>query len=318
MNQGYSSSGRQVMNQPGYGQPGYGQPGYGQPGYGQPGQPGYGNPAGVQQNMGPPPHGQQQSPVTNQAQPQVQENPDTTSKYYIFKNLIKEVKSIDENIQEFLFDEFINKNSELETYYTLYDQSKEKDEFIESIEMFMNKPATKRSLIKFSLKKIKKEISPNLLQKNEEDNNEELVTKSKEIMKILKKYNLFNEKEYNIIMNFLENDDDVFTATFQVLFDDQDLNEFYETMTLALENQIKKDENKNEISEQDWNSDIIKKNFKELKKHIEEKHFDTLEELYKGRNNNLYNILNDINSTNIDKKVEMVKTLILKRELSAM
>ena len=271
MNQGYSSSGRQVMNQPGYGQPGYGQPGYGQPGYGQPGQPGYGNPAGVQQNMGPPPHGQQQSPVTNQAQPQVQENPDTTSKYYIFKNLIKEVKSIDENIQEFLFDEFINKNSELETYYTLYDQSKEKDEFIESIEMFMNKPATKRSLIKFSLKKIKKEISPNLLQKNEEDNNEELVTKSKEIMKILKKYNLFNEKEYNIIMNFLENDDDVFTATFQVLFDDQDLNEFYETMTLALENQIKKDENKNEISEQDWNSDIIKKNFKELKKHIEEK-----------------------------------------------
>ena len=249
---------------------------------------------------------------------QIQENPDTTSKYYIFKNLIKEVKSIDENIQEFLFDEFINKNSELETYYTLYDQSKEKDEFIESIEMFMNKPATKRSLIKFSLKKIKKEISPNLLQKNEEDNNEELVTKSKEIMKILKKYNLFNEKEYNIIMNSLENDDDVFTATFQVLFDDQDLNEFYETMTLALENQIKKDENKNEISEQDWNSDIIKKNFKELKKHIEEKHFDTLEELYKGRNNNLYNILNDINSTNIDKKVEMVKTLILKRELSAM
>ena len=66
MNQGYSSSGRQGMNQPGYAQPVYGQPGYGQPG-----QPGYGNPAGVQQTMGPPSHGQQQSPVTNQAQPQV-------------------------------------------------------------------------------------------------------------------------------------------------------------------------------------------------------------------------------------------------------
>ena len=64
MNQGYSSSGRQGMNPAPYGQPGYGQPGYGQPGYGQPG---YGQPAGGQPHM----RGPQQTPVTNQAQPQV-------------------------------------------------------------------------------------------------------------------------------------------------------------------------------------------------------------------------------------------------------
>jgi hypothetical protein len=197
---------------------------------------------------------------------QIKDNPDINSKDYIFKSLIKEISSLDENTQNFLIDEFTtNKNSELETYYTLYESNKEKEEFIESIEMFMNKASTKKSLIKYSLNKIKSEISSNLLKKNENDNNEDLVRKSKEIIKILQKYNLFNEKEYNIIMNSLENDDDVFTATFQVLFDDQDLIEFYETMNLALENQMKKDANKGEPME-NWNNDLIKKNYKEIKK----------------------------------------------------
>jgi hypothetical protein len=164
---------------------------------------------------------------------------------------------------------------------------------------------------------INKEISPNLLRKNENDNTEDLVTKSKEVMKILQKYNLFNEKEYNIIMNSLENDDDLLTATFQVLFDDQELNEFYETMCLALENQIKNDGNQGDSGVQNWDNDIIKKNYKELKKHIEEKHYDTLEDLYKSKNDNLYNILKDLNSSNINQKIENIKTLILKRELSA-
>ena len=248
---------------------------------------------------------------------QIKDNPDINSKDYIFKSLIKEISSLDENTQNFLIDEFTtNKNSELETYYTLYESNKEKEEFIESIEMFMNKASTKKSLIKYSLNKIKSEISSNLLKKNENDNNEDLVRKSKEIIKILQKYNLFNEKEYNIIMNSLENDDDVFTATFQVLFDDQDLNEFYETMNLALENQMKKDANKGEAME-NWNNDLIKKNYKEIKKKIEEKHYDTLEELYKTKNDNLYNILKDLNSSNMNEKIENVKTLILKKELSA-
>ena len=80
----------------------------------------------------------------------------------------------------------MNKNSELETYYSLYETSKEKDEFVESIEMFVKKPATKKLLNKFSLKKIKKEIS-NLLRKDEGNNNENIITKSKEIMKVFQK-----------------------------------------------------------------------------------------------------------------------------------
>ena len=251
----------------------------------------------------------------NEVYKQIKDNPDTNTKEYIFKSLIKDISSLDENTQDFLCEEFlVNKNSELETYYTLYDSSKDKDEFIESIEMFMKKPSTKKSLIKFSLNKIKTE-NLNLLKKNETDTNEDLIRKSKEITKNLQKYNLINEKEYNIIMNSLENDDDVFTATFQVLFDDQDLNELYETMTLALENQIKKERNKDDNNEVD--GDTIKKNYKEIKKNIEEKHYPTLEGLYKNKNDILFIILKDLNSSNIKEKVENVKTLILKKELSA-
>ena len=243
---------------------------------------------------------------------QIKDNPDTTSKDYIFRSLIKEIPSLTENAQEFLCDEFIsNKNSELEAFFSLYESSKEKDEFLESIEIFMKKPIIKKNLIKFTLNKIKSEISSNLLKKDESDNNENQTEKSREIIKILQKNNLFNEKEYNIIMNSLDKDDDVFTATFQVLFDDQDLNEFYETMTLALENQMKKVGN-SEINDENWNSDLIKKNYKKIKKRIEEKHYDTLEELYNSKNENLYNILIDLNSSNISEKIENTKTLILK------
>lgn len=49
-----------------------------------------------------------------------------------------------------------------------------------------------------------------------------------------------------------------------------------------------------------------------MKKHIEEKHFGTLEDLFKSKNDNLYNILKDLNSSNINQKIENVKTLILK------
>ena len=247
---------------------------------------------------------------------QIKDNPDTNSKDYVFKTLIKDIPVLNDVEKEFLCDEFtLNKNSELETYFNLYESSNEKDEFIESIQMFMNKPNFKKNLIKFSLKKIKSEISSNLLTKTENDNNEDLVTKSKEIIKYLLKYNLINEKEYNIIMNSLENNDDVYTATFQVLFDNQDLNDFYETMTIALE-QIQNKKEGNQINDELWDNDKIKKNYKELKKRIEEKQYNTLEELYKNRNENLYNILKDLNSSNINEKVENIKMVILKKELS--
>jgi len=247
----------------------------------------------------------------------IKENPDTNSKDFIFRNLLKDITSIDENQKDFLLDEFLNKNSMLENLYSVYEETKEKDDFIESIEMYMKKPETKEALVKFSLKMINKEISPNLLRKDEIDSTEDLVTKSKEVMKILQKYKLFNEKEYNIIMNSVENDDDIFTAIFRVFFDDQELDEFYETMCLALENQNIIGGNQGESDVQNWDSDIIKKNLKELKKYIEEKHYDTLEDLYKSKNDNLYNILKDLNSSNIKQKIENIKTLILKRELSS-
>ena len=176
----------------------------------------------------------------------------------------------------------------------------------------MEDPDTKKSLIQYNLKKIKSEISSNLLKKDENDNNEVLVSKSKEIIKIFQKYNLFNEKQYNIIMNTFEKDDSVFTATVQALFDQQDLNDFYETLTLFLDNQMKNDKNK----EENWNNDLIKKNYKEIKKNIEEKHCNTLEGLYKEKNDNLYNILKTLSSSNMSEKMENVKTLILKKELS--
>ena len=86
---------------------------------------------------------------------QIKENPDSDGKGSAFKLLVKEVPNINENIQDFLCNEFNNGNSELETYYSLYEESKEKDEFFESIEMFMKKPATKQLLEKYTSNKKK-------------------------------------------------------------------------------------------------------------------------------------------------------------------
>ena len=144
---------------------------------------------------------------------QIKENPDSNGKDSNFKLLVKEVPNINENIQEFLCNEFNNKNSELETYYNLYEEIKEKDDFFESIEMFMKKPGTKKLLTKFTLNRINEGVFLNLLKKD--DN---LINKSKEFVKAIQKYNLFNEKESNVILNSLENNDSVFTGAFQALF----------------------------------------------------------------------------------------------------
>ena len=154
----------------------------------------------------------------------------------VFKSLISEIPNINEKVQAFLFDEFINKkNSELETHFNIYEENKEKDEFIESIEMFLNKSNTKQLLSKFNMNNIKKEIEPKLAIKK--DN---LVEKSMEIIKVFEKYNLFSEKEFNIIKNSLKNGDNIFTSAFQFIFENKDFDEFYETITIALKNQINK------------------------------------------------------------------------------
>ena len=153
-----------------------------------------------------------------------------------FKSLISEIPNINENVQAFLFDEFINKkNSELEAHFSIYEENKEKDEFIESIEMFLNKSNTKQLLSKFNMNHIKKEIEPKLSIKK--DN---LVEKSMEIIKVFEKYNLFSEKEFNIIKSSLKNGDNIFTSAFQFIFENKDFDEFYETITIALKNQINK------------------------------------------------------------------------------
>ena len=154
----------------------------------------------------------------------------------VFKSLISEIPNINEKVQAFLFDEFNNKNnSELETHFNIYEENKEKDEFIESIEMFLNKSNTKQLLSKFNMNNIKKEIEPKLAIKK--DN---LVEKSMEIIKVFEKYNLFSEKEFNIIKNSLKNGDNIFTSAFQFIFENKDFDEFYETITIALKNQINK------------------------------------------------------------------------------
>jgi flagellar biosynthesis regulator FlbT len=60
----------------------------------------------------------------------------------------------------------------------------------------------------------------------------------------LQKYNLFSEKEFNVMKKSLTSGDKVFTAGFQVLFDNKDFDDFYETITIALENHINKGDNK--------------------------------------------------------------------------
>ena len=89
---------------------------------------------------------------------QIKENPDSNGKVSAFKLLIKEMPDINENIRDFLCNEFNNGNEELETYYTVYELNKEKDDFFESIEMFMKKPATKQLLDKYTLSK-KKDVN---------------------------------------------------------------------------------------------------------------------------------------------------------------
>ena len=161
---------------------------------------------------------------------QIKENPESNGKDSNFKLLVKEVPNINENIQDFICNEFNNKNSELETYYNLYEESNEKDDFFESIEMFMKKPATKKLLTKYTLNKIKDEVSLGSFK------NDNLMDKAKEFMKAIQKYSLFNEKETKTIMNSLNNNDNKFKEAFQALFNDQDLNSFHEKMVSVLDN----------------------------------------------------------------------------------
>ena len=146
----------------------------------------------------------------------------------LFNLLINDIPNIDENIKEFLNYEFTkNKNKELYIIYSLYKEKNDKDDFIESIEMYLNKSTTKKLITKFNLKK---EIKIKLSKINDDD----FLNKSNEIIKILKKFSLFEENDINLMINLINDKNDIFIAAFQVYFENEDFEEFYETISLAL------------------------------------------------------------------------------------
>ncbi len=171
----------------------------------------------------------------------IKENPETNSKGNLFKSLVKDVPNISESVKEFLCYEFNNKNSELETYFNLYENEREKDDFIESIELFLKKPASKQLLDKYNSSQIKRDIEPILSQKNKNDN---LESKSLEIVKIMEKYNLFKDNQLNQIKDSIKNGDNVFASIFENYFNDKDYDEFFENINIALKNQANKGGNK--------------------------------------------------------------------------
>jgi WD40 repeat protein len=146
----------------------------------------------------------------------------------LFNLLINDIPNIDENIKEFLNYEFTkNKNKELYIYYSLYKEKNDKDDFIESIEMYLNKSTTKKLITKFNLKK---EIKIKLSKINDDD----FLNKSNEIIKILKKFSLFEENDINLMINLINDKNDIFIAAFEVYFENENFEEFYETISLAL------------------------------------------------------------------------------------
>lgn len=58
------------------------------------------------------------------------------------------------------------------------------------------------------------------------------------------------------------------------------------------------------------------KNYEKLKQNIDEKNRSILDQFYKKKNEKLYNILQSLNSTNINQKIKDVGVLILKKELA--
>ena len=69
---------------------------------------------------------------------QIKNNPDTSSKDYIFKTFRKDIPALSDVEKEFICDEFtLKKNSELETYYNLNEASNEKEEFIKNMVIYL-------------------------------------------------------------------------------------------------------------------------------------------------------------------------------------
>ena len=240
----------------------------------------------------------------------IKANPDSMNntgennkKFSSFKALIQEINELDEREKEFLCYDFINnKNSLFIGAYNGYEELNDKDEFFETIILLKKNRNVKELFVQFCVKKMK------------EDGNNDIFENSKEIINIMKKNDLYNEKDCEMMENYLGSDDGVFLGIFREFFKTENFNDFMETMNMAL-NDKKKGGNSKETKSK-WDNDLIKKNYEELKKNMEEKYYKSLDDLFKKRSEKLFNILQGLNSSNLNSKIETATVLILKKDLS--
>ena len=238
------------------------------------------------------------------ANPESTENTGEKNKKFLsFKALIQEISELDPREKEFLCYDFINnKNSLFIGAYDGYKELQDKDEFFETILMLKKNRSVKELFVQFCVKKMK------------EDGNNDIFENSKEIINIMKKNDLYNEKDCEMMENYLGNDDGVFLGIFRELFKTENFNDFLETMNMAL-TEKKKGGNSKEIKSK-WDNELIKKNYEALKENMEEKYYKSLDDLFKKRSEKLFNILQGLNSSNLNSKIETATVLILKKDLS--
>ena len=240
----------------------------------------------------------------------IKANPESTEntgeknkKFSPFKALIQEISELDPREKEFLCYDFINnKNSLFIGAYDGYEELQDKEEFFETILLLKKNRSVKELFVQFCVKKMK------------EDGNNDIFENSKEIINIMKKNDLYNEKDCEMMENYLGNDDGVFLGIFRELFKTENFNDFMETMNMAL-TEKKKGGNSKEIKSK-WDNELIKKNYEALKENMEEKYYKSLDDLFKKRSEKLFNILQGLNSSNLNSKVETATVLILKKDLS--
>ena len=236
----------------------------------------------------------------------IKENPESNNNIGIDKKIIDKFESsingieITEKEKEFLIYDFTtNKNSKFYDIYKQYENNGDEDDYIENILIAMKSKNIKELFVQFCIKNIKNSGKHNIR------------ADSKEIINIIKEKELYNKKDCEIMLQYVEQDDDVFLGIFRELFSSGNLNEFNETMNLALASKKKEGNNNNKL-----NMEIILKNFKELKDNMEEKDYKVLDDLYEKKNPSLLDLLKDLNSTNLHTKIKMASVLILKKELS--
>ena len=240
----------------------------------------------------------------------IKANPESTEntgeknkKFSPFKALIQEISELDPREKEFLCYDFINnKNSLFIGAYDGYEELQDKEEFFETILLLKKNRSVKELFVQFCVKKMK------------EDGSNDIFENSKEIINIMKKNDLYNEKDCEMMENYLGNDDGVFLGIFRELFKTENFNDFMETMNMAL-TEKKKGGNSKEIKSK-WDNELIKKNYEALKENMEEKYYKSLDDLFKKRSEKLFNILQGLNSSNLNSKVETATVLILKKDLS--